>query len=214
MKILEKVDVLEVKRCFVVAQMVRKTKFRKLFWGMFNFEFQKEFLKSITTAEFEEKLKIAKEEVLKMSEKKLDKIIRNEWRKRLTAFNNSEWYLGEVNPDEVGVWKRAGGLPLEWTNDSLSETAKKVEYAIGINSKRLTGRAKHSILNMLEVNVQHLQNEKYLFPIIFKSGTGTKGRKRLKKQMAGDIDDGCMRSIALTISGTKTIKAFIGFPKK
>ena len=211
---MQKVDVLEVKRCFVMAQMVRKTKFKKLFWGMFNFEFQKEFLKSITTAEFEEKLKVAKEKVLKMSERKLDKIIRNEWKKRLTAFNNSEWYIGEVSPNEVGVWRRAGGLPLEWTNGSLSETARNVEHAIGINSKRLSGRARHSISNMLKINVQQLQEEKYLLPIIFKGGTGTKGRRRLKRQTAGDIDDGCMRSIALTISGVKSIKAYVGFSKK
>ena len=40
------------------------------------------------------------------------------------------------------------------------------------------------------------------------------GRKRLKRKMKGDIDDGCMRSIALTIKGAKTIKAYIGIPIK
>ena len=32
--------------------------------------------------------------------------------------------------------------------------------------------------------------------------------------MRGDIDDGCMRSIALAVHGVKTIRAYIGFPKK
>lgn len=64
------------------------------------------------------------------------------------------------------------------------------------------------------MNIHLLQKEKYLLPIIFKGGTGTKGRKRLKRQMKGDIDDGCMRSIALAISGKKILYVYIGFPKK
>ena len=59
-----------------------------------------------------------------------------------------------------------------------------------------------------------IQKEKYLLPIIFEGGKGTRGRKRLKRQMKGDIDDGCMRSIALTISGVDRIKAYIGIDKK
>ena len=67
---------------------------------------------------------------------------------------------------------------------------------------------------MLATNVRLLQSEKYLLPIIFKSGTGTLGRRGLKRVMKGDIDDGCMRSIALAVSGKKVIRAYIGFPKK
>jgi len=32
--------------------------------------------------------------------------------------------------------------------------------------------------------------------------------------MKGDIDDGSMRSIALAVHGARTIRAYIGFPKK
>jgi hypothetical protein len=67
---------------------------------------------------------------------------------------------------------------------------------------------------MLATNVEMLQGEKYLLPIIFKGGTGTRGRHGLKRIMKGDIDDGCMRSIALAVSGTKVIRVYIGFPKK
>jgi hypothetical protein len=40
------------------------------------------------------------------------------------------------------------------------------------------------------------------------------GRKRLKTKMKGDIDDGCMRSIALAISGRNPITVYFGVPKK
>ena len=55
-----------------------------------------------------------------------------------------------------------------------------------------------------------IQKEKYLFPVVLPGGT--MGRKGLKK-MKGDIDDGCMRSIALAISGKKKIKMYIGKKK-
>jgi len=32
--------------------------------------------------------------------------------------------------------------------------------------------------------------------------------------MKGDIDDGCMRSIAMAISGKKDITVYFGIPKK
>ena len=132
---------------------------------------------------------------------------------RLNIYNASDWYIGEVKPNEVGVWRKAGELPLSWTNGSLQETADKVRRALEKNPKLIKGRARHTISNMLATNVAMLQNEKYLFPIIFKSNTGTRGRHRLKRVMKGDIDDGCMRAIALTMNGAKVIRVYIGFPK-
>jgi hypothetical protein len=163
---------------------------------------------------FKQKLKNARKKTLKLKESQLDKIIKDEYKKRLIAYDNSKWYLAEVNIDEIGVWSKAGGLPLSWTNGSLSETAKKVKYALDHSPKLLRKRSSYSIPNMLKTNVHILQKEKYLLPIIFKGGTGTKGRKRLKRQMKGDIDDGSMRAVALAISGKKTIKAYVGFPNK
>ena len=75
-------------------------------------------------------------------------------------------------------------------------------------------RAAKAVKGMLETNVGLIQSEKYLYPIVFKGGTGTNGRKGLKKKMRGDIDDGCMRSIALVINGAKTIKVYFGTPRK
>lgn len=174
----------------------------------------RKYLGKISLKEFELKLKRAKVKVLKLSEKQLDNIIELEWKgKWLKAFDNSNWYVGEVVPSEVGVWRIAGGLPHKWTNGSLKETAEKVKYALENNPKLLKMRAKHSIQNILDTNVNVIQKEKYLLPIIFQGGTGLKGRKRLRRKMKGDISDGCMRSIALTVAGAKNIKVYIGYPK-
>lgn len=202
MRKIKKVNVLEIKRCFVISQLIRKQKSKKRYLGILT---QEEFLK---------KLKNAKEKGLNYREKKLDKIISDEFKKRLKAYNSCDWYLGEVTINELGVWKRAGGLPLSWTNGSLKETAQKVKNSLNKNPKLLAKRARRAIPNILKMNVNNLQKEKYLFPIVFKGGTGTKGRRNLKRQTKYDIDDGCMRSISLAVSGVKTIKAYIGFPKK
>jgi len=201
MRKIKKVNVLEVKRCFVVSQLVRKQKFKKRYLGLLS---QKEFLK---------KLKISKKKTFSYSEKKLDKIIADEWKKRLKAYNSCDWFIGEVKINEVGVWKKAGGLPLSWTDGLLKETAQKVKDAFNKNPKLLTKRARQTIPNILKTNVKLLQKEKYLLPIVFVGGTGTRGRKKLKRQTQYDIDDGCIRSVALAVSGLKTIKAYIGFTR-
>ena len=193
---------IEVKRAFIVSDFISAKKDRR------------KHLNFVPENIFKQKLKRAHKKAMRLKESQLDKIIENEYKKRLVAYNNNNWYLGEVKTNEIGVWKRAGDLPLSWTNGSLVETARKVKYAIEHNPKLLKKRSRYSIPNMLKMNIHLLQKEKYLLPIIFKGGTGTKGRKRLKRQMKGDIDDGCMRSIALAISGKKILYVYIGFPKK
>ncbi|KKQ87437.1 MAG: hypothetical protein UT09_C0016G0005 [Parcubacteria group bacterium GW2011_GWF2_38_8] len=202
MKVLKKVKSIEVKRAFIVSDFISAKKDRR------------KHLNFVPENIFKQKLKRAHKKAMRLKESQLDKIIENEYKKRLVAYNNNNWYLGEVKTNEIGVWKRAGDLPLSWTNGSLVETARKVKYAIEHNPKLLKKRSRYSIPNMLKMNIHLLQKEKYLLPIIFKGGTGTKGRKRLKRQMKGDIDDGCMRSIALAISGKKILYVYIGFPKK
>lgn len=205
MRIIKKVPVIEVKRTFVIADHITQRK---------NLGNNRKFLKDITEKDFDKKLISAKKTILKLKEKNLDRLITPKWPKRIKSYNNSDWYLVEFSPKELGVWNKAGGLPLEWTNGSLAETAKKVKHALENNSKLIKRRTKHSIPNILK-NKSHLaQKEKYLYPIVFKSDTGTKGRGRLKRKMKGDIDDGCMRSIALAISGKNPILVYFGIPKK
>lgn len=201
-EITEKVRRIEVKRCFVLSQLIRWKKRHK------------GHLSIITREEYLKKLASANKKIMTFSEKKLDRIIAKEWVKRLHAYNNNQWYMGEVKTNEIGVWKRAGEMPLSWTNGSLAETAASVERALQGRFKRRRIRAARAIPGILKTSIDVLQEEKYLLPIIFKGGTGTEGRRGLKRKMKGDIDDGCMRSIALAISGVKTIKAYIGIPLK
>ena len=50
--------------------------------------------------------------------------------------------------------------------------------------------------------------EKYLYPIVFSSGT-TGGRKGLQKT-AWEVDDGNMRAIALTMNKQDEITVYLG----
>ena len=201
MKFLKKVSTIEVKRCFCFSQFVR--------WQRRS----KGHLKLISKEEFQSRLASANKRIKLLSRKELDKTIAKEWKKRLVAYDASRWYLAEVKPSELGVWKRAGELPLSWTNRTLVETASHVDRAIKGKFKHKRIRAAHAIPGILKTSVGLLQSEEYLFPIVFKGGTGTNGRAGLKHKTKGDIDDGCMRSIALTISGAKTLLVYFGVPK-
>jgi hypothetical protein len=208
MKIVKEVKTIEVKRTYVIADYVAHVHKGKKLGN------NRTFLKDLDEKELVNKLASVKERILKLKEKELDKLITPEWTKRVKSYNSSQWYLAEVSPKEVGVWKRAGGLPLRWTNRSLAETAEKVARGLKRNSKSIKRRPKHTIPNILKTSLHLEQKEKYLYPIVFKSDTGTKGRKRLKMKMKGDIDDGCMRSIALAISGRNPITVYFGVPKE
>ncbi len=178
MKLLRKVKSIEVKRCFVISDLVK----------------QKDLPK-------------AKKVILWLPEEMLDLIIKGTLIKRFKTYNKMQWYTGIVETNEVGVWKKAGGLPLAWTRGSLQETAHFVEQILQKNPKKLSKRSRTAIPGILKNSLSIIQKEKYLFPIILPGGT--MGRKGLKK-MKGDIDDGCMRAIALAVSGNKTVKAYIG----
>jgi hypothetical protein len=195
MNLQRKVSTMEVKRCFVVG----------MFMNMHNGK--KKRLGKISRAEFAQKLIRTKQQVVRLTEKQLDLFITDPV--RLAAYTTSHWYIGTARVTELGVWTRAGGMPLRWTNRSLKETAECVGK--GLYRKSLAhSRVRLAVSNMLKTNVSDLQKEKCLFPIVFRGNTGTRGRSRLKYKTKGDIDDGCMRSIALAMSGQETLKIYIG----
>ena len=185
MKLLRKVKTIEVKRCYVISDRTKR-----------------------------QKLAAAKKKVLTLSESQLDKILlRKNHNKRRDVYNRMEWYAGTVKTSEVGVWKKAGGLPLAWTRGSLQETGEYVRNALRKNPIQLTERSRRAIPGILKHSLKIIQTEKYLLPIILPSGTIKICRSGLRK-MKGEIDDGCMRSVALAVSGKKQIKAYIGRSKK
>jgi hypothetical protein len=199
MNLITPVVSIEVKRAFVVANYTRghaKGKHVKLSHE----NFQKNFLR-------------AKREVKKLNNAQLDRVIGKEFVKRRDAYNQVNWYIGTVKPTEVAVRRGAGGLPKPWTRGSLSQTGKRVALAMKKSSKLLKKRVRVAIPGILANSVNAVQEEKYLFPIILPAGTIKTCRGNFKK-FKGDVDDGCMRSIALAVSGKKIIKAYIGLKKK
>jgi hypothetical protein len=202
MKILHKVRPVEVKRAFVTAQKMRLSREKK-----------RRYLPKLTKTEFLRTLRRAKKVTNKFSEKQLDSIIADEYQKRADAYNNADWYRVTVSTNEVGVWRRAGGLPLSWTCRSLSQTALKIKNGLKRNSKLIRARSKRAISRMMEF-AEIISGEKYLYPIVFTGGTGTCGRKGCRIKMKGDIDDGSMRSIALVLSGRRMLDVYFGRPKK
>ncbi|MFZ1019438.1 MAG: hypothetical protein WAN61_00395 [Minisyncoccia bacterium] len=192
MKLLRKVKPIEVKRCFVISDFLSQKYLKQ------EIKSKNQYLKELTKA---------KKVILELPELMLDMIIKGEYKKRFKIYDKTDWYLGTVKTNEVGVWKRAGEMPLRWTRNSLEETANFIKQAFQKKPKKITKRWQMAIPGILKNSPSIIQKEKYLFPIILPGGM--MGRKGLKK-MKGDIDDGCMRSIALAMSGKKEIKAYIG----
>lgn len=206
MNLIREVKPLEIKRTFVIADHIAHIyKGKKL--GN-----DRAFLKSVSDEEFNKKLADVKNVILKLKESDLDKLVCPEYPKRLAAYDSCKWFVADVSPHEIGVWPRAGSLPLRWTNRSLAETAQKVARGFRRRSQSIKLRPKYAIPNILRIKDHLEQKEKYLYPIVFKTDTGTGSRRRLKMKMKGDIDDGCMRSIALTISGKNSIRVYFGTP--
>lgn len=199
---MKKVPAIEVKRCFVVSNLVRTPIGRKRYLG------------TITQAEFHKRLAAAKKRVAGMNELQLNRLISPNYPRRLRSYNACQWYLHTFKTTELGVWRRAGGLPLAWTRGRLADTAKNVRTALRSDSKMLVQRSRHAIAGILATSAADTQKEPYLLPIAFKTGMGTNGRLGLKSRVKADLDDGCMRSIALAVDGKKTIKVYYGVPLK
>ena len=198
MKLISKIPTIEVKRVFVASQKLKLSRKKGT-----------KYLPQLSHKEFLDKLSRAKEYANKLSEKQLDKMIHDEWPRRIKAYNNAIWYGATVSPAELGVWRRAGGLPPKWTCRSLAETANYVKIGLADKHKHIKARSKRAIPRIMEF-VDIISKDKYMYPIVFKSGTGTNGRRWCKNKVRGDIDDGCMRSIALTISGYKKLNIYFG----
>lgn len=196
MKIIKQVPVIEVKRAFVISDIGKI----------------KGNARGVSEKIFIKKLNDAKKKVLKWNESMLDRHI--EWPKRLAAYTDSVWYIAKISPVELGVWRRASGMPLRWTNKTLVQTSENIKKALENNSKFLKKRSRYAIYNILHSPEQLSQKEKYSFPIVFKNDTGTHGRSYLRTKTKADIDDGCMRSIAMAMSGRNPITVYFGIPRK
>lgn len=205
MELLKKVSRLEVKRCFVLSQRFTSKQMRK--------DVVKKHMIKPSQKAIAGNIKIQTMNVMKMTEEQLNHIITTEYKKRLKAYDAVDWYLGTVDISEVGVWRGAGGLPKSWTHGSVKETAQKLFGKMNKKNFQYSRvRAARVVPKILEIK-DILRKQKYLLPIILSSGTIRSARKGMKK-MKGDIDDGCMRSLAFAGTGDEKIKAYIGIAPK
>lgn len=199
MKLIKKVRPIDVKRAFLMTH----------------------FLNRFGVAKKNDKQTPSKEKYLRahmrarkmleeMSAKQIDRKMEI-YGRRLKHYNAVRWYIGEIETKEVGVWKKAGGLPKSWTDGSLAYTARLVKSGLKNNSRLIKRRSKRVIPIIIEME-KLIKKDKYSLPIVFEREVGRVKRKGLKK-MRFEIDDGNMRSIAYAISGDKKIKTYIGILK-
>jgi hypothetical protein len=206
-EIFQSVATIEPKRCFVISQTIRILT-----------NSNKRYTPQLSREAFIEYLQRVKNIVLGLSEEELDtSMVSDHYPKRLKAYNSVQWYKGVVYANEVGVWKGAGGLPTSWTVNSLEETAKKVSQALeDTNITGLSARAKRAVPRMYKL-LDIIAEEPYLYPTILPGGTMGRGLYGNPYKgfmlMKGDIEDGCMRSIALAINGREKFHAYVGIKR-
>lgn len=149
MKLDRKINIIEVKGCFVVGLLMNMQNGKK------------KHLYMVSRIEFARKLTKVKPQALKMSERQLDKLITDP--NRRAAYDASDWRLGRVQINEAEVWTRAGGMPLEWTNRTLKETAMNVKRGLKLQTSLSRTRVRLEVSNMLETNISDLQRERSTF---------------------------------------------------
>ena len=208
MKIIKKVSSKEVKRAFVISDSLRFHKGNTQHMAL------------VTSVEFNNLLQKHKKQILTLGVNELNSHMtkgRKQGKKymlfrqsRLNAYSNYSWFLARFSTHELGVWKNAGGLPYSWTKDSLFDTAKYINKYLFTSKIIKWPRIKYALKGITSM-LGTIKEEKYLYPIVFMAGSGTKGRRWCNK-MKGDIDDGNMRAISLAASGEKFITVYFGKP--
>ena len=199
MKLLRKVKTIEAKRAFAKTHLLRK-------FGIAG----KHDKTTPNKAKYLKAQSRVSDILKKLNEKQLDRYISR--KKRLAAYNSVDWYIGEVEVKKIGVYKKAGGLPKEWTDNSLAYTAMLVKKGLENKDKRIRKRSRR-VLPIIILFKNIIKKDKYSLPIIFQREVSPVKRKGLKK-MPWEIDDGNMRSIAFAVDGDKKLRAYIGITKK
>jgi hypothetical protein len=186
------VERVEVKRSFVASERAKTQ------------------LQNMTGTAFETGFMKIKDEICKLLESDLNKLITRNWPTRLNDYNRLAWYFEDCSIDDLGVWYGAGGLPEEWCIGSVRETARcllegRKELA-HLKFSALDKRALNnlpSIMNVADV----IAKIPLLAPIALPAGT----RRPTPpcRLMKGDIDDGSMRAIAFALKKIETFKAYV-----
>ena len=204
-QLIKKVSVQEIKKTYVIATLVKEYALKDA-----------EYMGMVTREEYLKLLVKAKKKAVSMSNMAMDRLIIKRYggkRRRLDAFMAMQWYEAIVQTKDVGIWRGAGGLPIAWTEGSLASTARLVKKALKSKDKTIRMRARRALPGIMG-HLEVIKNEKYLRPIVFTHDTGTRGRKHLPEyKLLGDIDDGCMRSVAMAVGGDPNLHVYFGVPR-
>ncbi len=161
----------------------------------------------------EARLKEIKKLAIKISEEKLIKYELGNWHPRYDNYINSTWELQEISLEDCGVWPGMGGLPYEFTQGNVVETAKLIQNLLDDKNKLTYKTSK--VLYIEELKDVAVLIAKY-FPIIVLEDNVIRNNKfgdkktPLHKKCKYDIDDGNHRAIAYALLGIKTIPALVG----
>lgn len=163
--------------------------------------------KSLQPADFKDCLDSKKKEVSELSERQLNKEIID--RDRLKRFNSHNWHLKACRLDEMGVWPRMGdGLPLEWCEGSVQETAAHVNKFLQEQNPIYKTPGMLKSVRKIQEMLPFADILKEI-PIVMFPGGLHKRERRTK----WDIDDGCFRAVALALKGKEKAKAWVGSPR-
>jgi hypothetical protein len=185
-----KVDRIEVKRCFVASERVKK-------------------LLEKSEVDLQTILDEAKNEASKMSEPELESRITDPT--RLETYNRHVWHSEKCSIDDLGVWYGAAGLPETWCVGSLRETVNcilKGEKEIARISKY--GHDKRGVEEIPKIVkiADKIVNNPLQMPIAVLGGTPR--RPSPCRRMKWDIDDGNLRAIAFAVKGYESFDVYVG----
>ena len=135
----------------------------------------------------------------------------------MSHYNKADWYPAMADTKELGVWRGSGRFTEEM--DTKGTWSKKMQIMCrnALDQQLKTHYLRSGHLPQLVASLRalcHNSKEKHFFPIAFLRVAQVPMVRRRLKANKGDIDDGCMRSVALAVSGKKKIKLYFGIPKK
>jgi hypothetical protein len=138
---------------------------------------------------------------------------------RLERYNSMDWYKGQMNLENLGVWPEMQGLAIELTIGNVPETAEHVKKAL---EGKLNGKVPEKFLTKLK-SMENISEFIYNnFPLIVFSGGEVREKDHNRwirvnnliypecKVYEGDIDDGCSRAIFYELNGIKKAPVYRG----
>lgn len=195
----EKVPVIEVKRNFLLADFFKDIA---------------EQHRKLSKDELEKRYEQLREKLGKLEEYHLNEGITD--KVRLDRYNSMDWYKGNKEFSEMGVWPKMRAIDISLTIGSVLDTAKGVKEVIENKSDlNVPERFREKLASMRELS-EFIYSR---FPLILFPGgeIREKDYNRAKENneplcsiFNHDIDDGSGRSVAYALEGLENAVVYFG----